>query len=96
MIHKALRLIRLYHDVSMIELAKQLDICSSYLSAIETGKQKPSLAIIEKYAKIFDIKASAILFFSENISDATISGILQNNIRGNIITFMEAIKDSNN
>ena len=94
MIHKALRLIRLYHDLSSGELAKKLEISPSYLSEIESAKHKPSLAIIEKYANIFDIKPSAILFFSENISDTTLSGALQNSIRVNIIAFLEAIKNS--
>ena len=67
MLNEALRLIRVYHDMRQSEAAEKLGISNSYLSEIEKGKKKPSLEIVEKYAAVFKIPMSSILFFSENL-----------------------------
>lgn len=64
---EALRLIRVYNDLSQKDLAEKLNISNSYLSEIEQGKKEPSISIINKYSKFFKISPSVILFFSENI-----------------------------
>lgn len=69
MLAEALRLIRIFHDLKQHELAVRLGISKSYLSEIETGRKSPSVEIIEKYAKIFQIPASSILFFSEQLGE---------------------------
>jgi transcriptional regulator with XRE-family HTH domain len=50
-------------------LADHLEISKSYLSEIESGKKIPSMELVEKYSKQFDIPASSILFFSEKLDD---------------------------
>ena len=68
MLHRALRLLRTYHQLSQIELAKRLGISNSYLSEIEKGGDKePSLDLLNKYAEIFKMPVSSILLFSEQI-----------------------------
>lgn len=68
MLHRALRLLRTYHQMSQVELAKRLGISNSYLSEIEKGDAKePSLELLGKYADIFKMPASSILLFSEQI-----------------------------
>lgn len=68
MLHRALRLLRTYHQLSQIELAKRLGISNSYLSELEKGGDKePSLDLLNKYAEIFKMPASSILLFSEQI-----------------------------
>ncbi len=96
MIGKALRLLRVYHDLKLGELAKQIEISSGYLSEIENGKKKPSLELIEKYAVFFNLKPSAILFFSENLDNETMAGKIKNNIRGNMLAFLSTIEDVGN
>ena len=39
-LNQALRLIRVFHDQSLSELAKQMNISVGYLSEIESGVQK--------------------------------------------------------
>ena len=73
MLSEALRLIRVFHDVKQNELAVRLGISNSYLSEIESGKKAPSVEIIEKYASEFQIPASSILFFSEQLGDLSSS-----------------------
>jgi transcriptional regulator with XRE-family HTH domain len=68
MMGEALRLIRVYHDVKQSELARRLGISKSYLSEIEKGTKEPTLSLVEKYAAQFDLPASSIMFFAENVS----------------------------
>lgn len=67
MLNEALRLLRAYHDISQTELCVELGISNSYLSEIESGKKQPTLDLLEKYSKRFEIPLSSLLFFSENI-----------------------------
>lgn len=69
MLHEALRLIRVYHDLKQADLAEKLGISKSYMSEIEKGNKSPSMELINKYAKIFSIPPSSILFFSENMEN---------------------------
>lgn len=96
MLNEALRLIRVFHDMKSVELAKELNISVSYLSEIETGKKKPSIELITKYSSIFHIKPSAILFFSEEIEkdgDGLRSKIKQS-IRFKMLSFLKAIENA--
>lgn len=72
MLSDALRLIRVFHDLKQQELADRLDISKSYLSEIENGKKIPSVEIIEKYAGVFSIPPSSIMFFAESVSDGKV------------------------
>jgi transcriptional regulator with XRE-family HTH domain len=94
MIGEALRLIRKYHDVSLTELAKNFDMSASYLSEIENGKKQPSLDIIERYAQQFQLKKSAIMFFSEEI-EAQPRSKTKDIFRKNIIKFLKLIEGDN-
>lgn len=67
MLHEALRLVRVYHDMKQSQAADLLGISKSYLSEIESGRKKPTLDLVEKYASLFDVPPSSILFFSENL-----------------------------
>lgn len=67
MLGEALRLIRVFHDCKIIELAKELGISASYISEIENSKKTPSMEVLKKYAAYFDTTVSAIMFFAEDI-----------------------------
>lgn len=67
MLHRALRLLRTYHQLSQSELAKRLEISGSYLSEIEKGVKAPSLELLTKYSTLFKMPVSSILLFSEEI-----------------------------
>lgn len=92
MINEALRLLRVFHDLKAVDLAKKLKISQSYLSEIETGKKTPSLELIDKYSVIFKIKPSTILFFSEEIDKEDIKGKLKCNTRNLMIKLMKIIE----
>jgi len=67
MIHEALRLIRVYHDLTQTQLSQRLQLSNSYLSELESGKKQPTLEVLKKYSDFFDIPVSSLLFFSENL-----------------------------
>ena len=68
MLSDALRLIRVFHDLTQKELAEKLGISKSYLSEIESGKKTPTLDLLNRYSEFFDIPASSIMFFSESLN----------------------------
>ncbi len=67
MINRALRLIRVFHDMPQRELAERLQISTSYLSEIEKGPKQPTLELLKKYSATFSLPLSSILFFAEEI-----------------------------
>ncbi len=67
MLNRALKLLRTYHQLTQVELAKRLGISNSYLSEIETGGKTPGIDLLEKYAELFKMPVSSILLFSEKM-----------------------------
>lgn len=69
MISEALRLLRLYTGLTQIEMAERLDVSQSLVSDVERGRKAVSLSLLERYADVFDIRMSKLLFFAEEIKD---------------------------
>ena len=69
MLHRALKLLRSFHQISQKDLASKLEISNSYLSGIESGGKKPGIELLEKYAEIFNMPVSSILLFSERLNE---------------------------
>lgn len=69
MLNRALKLLRTYHQLKQVELAKRLDIGNSYLSEIENGLKTPSIDLLKKYSEVFKIPVSSIILFSEKIEE---------------------------
>ncbi len=91
MLHQALRLIRVFHDMPQRKLADRLAIAPSYLSEIETGKKEPTLRILEGYAAEFRMPISSILFFSERLQDGTPAERARIAISRKVLTLLDFI-----
>ena len=91
MINEALRLIRVFHDLKQIQAAEMLGVSQSYLSEIERGIKSPTLEIIQKYSEAFDIPASSILFFFENLDKST-KGKATKFVTGKILALMQFLE----
>jgi DNA-binding XRE family transcriptional regulator len=91
---EALRLFRIFHDMTVGEMAKQLEVTSGYVSSIETGRKVPNLDLISKYAKIFQTTPSAILFFSEDLKSGKLPKGIKSKLRVGIIKFMRAVESA--
>jgi transcriptional regulator with XRE-family HTH domain len=74
MLNRALKLLRTYHQLKQVDLAKRLGISNSYLSEIETGLKAPGIDLLEKYSDIFKMPVSSIMLFSERMSDGKTAG----------------------
>ncbi len=65
MLNNALKLIRVYHNVSQKQLAADLGISNSYLNEIEKGKKTVTLEVLGRYSSYFKIPKSSLLYFAE-------------------------------
>ena len=70
MIGDTLKRLRSIYGLNANKMRQQLGISNSYLSEIENNKKKPSLELLEKYSKIFDIKVSSLILLSEQMEES--------------------------
>jgi transcriptional regulator with XRE-family HTH domain len=99
MLSDALRLIRVFHDMKQQDLADQLDISKSYLSEIENGKKVPSVDVLEKYAALFSIPPSSIMFFAESVQDGRVKNAdekVRSAIADKVVRFLKFIESKTN
>jgi transcriptional regulator with XRE-family HTH domain len=92
-LNKALRLIRIFHDLTQKDLAEKLKISRSYLSEIESGKKNPTLEIIVSYSEQFDIPMSSIMFFSESMNSEDKTEKLRGFISKKVIAILDFIAE---
>lgn len=92
MLSEALRLIRVFHDLKQQELADRLSLSKSYVSELENGKKAPSLEVIQKYSAEFNIPASSILFFSENLEIPSNARRAKTAIARKVLQFLQLIE----
>lgn len=73
MLNEALRLVRVYHDMSKAELARELGFSRSFITELESGNKKVTLDTLERYSDYFDIPASSLMLFAERTNDTDLS-----------------------
>lgn len=78
MFGQALKLLRRSHDLNQMTLAKKLNISRSYVSELESGNRTPSLDLLNRYAEVFNVPVSSLVFFAEALQDPeNLSGRLE-------------------
>lgn len=92
MIHEALRLIRVFHDLKQVELAENLGVSKSHISEIEKGNKSPSLDLIQRYATEFKIPVSSIMFFAEELPNAKSGDKIRSKIAGKVIDILRFVE----
>ena len=92
MIHEALRLIRVFHDLKQVELAEKLGVSKSHVSEIEKGNKTPSLDLIQRYATEFKIPVSSIMFFAEELPNAKSGDKIRSKIAGKVIDILRFVE----
>jgi transcriptional regulator with XRE-family HTH domain len=73
-LNRALRLVRVYHDLSQAEAARRVGLSKSYLSELEAGRKKVSLDVLEKYSSTFKVPVSSLMLFAEQSNHEGFSG----------------------
>ena len=95
MLGEALRLVRVYHDLSQSELCSELGVSNSYISEIEGGKKQPTLELLQKYSEEFSIPVSSLLFFSENLDDPRPTDRLRTVAAKQVIALLQWVENKN-
>ena len=91
----ALRLVRVFHDMSQTALADKLKISKSYLSEIEKGeKKKVTLELLERYSEVFKIPVSSLMFFAEQVGNDR-SEKVRTAVAGKVLKMLEWISTKN-
>jgi transcriptional regulator with XRE-family HTH domain len=93
--HRALKLIRQYHRLTQVELAQQLGLSKSFISELEKpdGK-KPSIDVLERYAKHFRVPISSLLLFAEKTSPADFPERSRVAVAGKILKMLEWLEET--
>lgn len=89
MLNEALRLIRVYHDLTQTQLSYELGVSNSFLSEIESGKKIPTLELLGKYSERFDISMSSLLFFSENLEENRFTSTVRFKVGKKVLNLLE-------
>ena len=63
-IGRLIKTLRVGLGISQDTLAQKLQISTSYLCLVETGKREPSKDLIERIAKVFSISKEALIFLT--------------------------------
>jgi transcriptional regulator with XRE-family HTH domain len=69
MLYRALKMIRIYHNLTQVQLAEKIKLQASFICELEKNKKKPSIETLEQYAKCFNIPISNIMLFSEHLEN---------------------------
>ena len=93
MLGEALRLIRVFHDLKQVETAAKLGISKSYLSEIESGGKEPTLQLIARYAEVFGLPVSSILFFAESIDKASPRERARQMVAGKVLALLRFLDE---
>lgn len=92
MIHEALRLIRVFHDLKQVELADRLGVSKSHISEIEKGNKTPSLDLLQRYATEFGLPISSIMFFAEELPNAKSGDKVRSRIAEKVISILRFVE----
>ena len=95
MLNHALRLMRVFHKLIQKEVAELLRISKSHISEIESGKKTPTLAVLERYASVFEVPVSSIFFFSENMCGCMQGKSVNTDIPEKLLALLEPQKIMN-
>lgn len=69
MFGQALKILRRSQELNQSELSQRLGVSRSYISELESGNRTPSFELLERYAEVFDIPLSSLMFFAEGLQE---------------------------
>lgn len=90
MLHRALRLVRQYHNESIVGLSLALSIPKETITQLESGELSPSIDVLQRYSSHFDISVPSLVFFSETLgTQGRLSKRLRLNLAGKVLDVLE-------
>lgn len=93
MLSRALRIIRVFEGLTQVRAADKLGISQSYLSEIERGTKSPTLEMINKYSSVFGIPPSAIMLFSESLSNGSSADRARMLVASKVLALLEMLDE---
>lgn len=88
---QALRLLRGFHGLTQKKLALLLGISTSHISEIESGKKMPTLELLNRYAQVFLVPVSSIMFFAENMESCLQGKSVNTEIPGKLLALLTLV-----
>jgi transcriptional regulator with XRE-family HTH domain len=85
---KALRLIREYHDLNPTQIGILVGLHEKHVLALETGKRKITLEVVERYATAFEIPVSSLMLLAEQ-ADGIFTVDPRDYVSNKVITILE-------
>ena len=67
MLHKAIKVLRIYHSFSQKDIATELGLTTAGYNAIEIGRVDVNFTRIKNLASIYDMRPSEFIEFSESL-----------------------------
>lgn len=96
MLHRALRLVRQYHNESIVGLSHALKIPKEKIEQLESGESSPSVDMLQRYSSHFDIPVPSLVFFSETLgTQGRLSKRLRLNLAGKVLDVLEWVSKKN-
>lgn len=93
MLAEALRLMRVYHDMTQTQLSRELCVSTAMISEMEKGNKNPSLEMLTRYSRAFNVPVSSILFFSEELDGEGVTKPIRKTVAKKIIAILNWIAD---
>lgn len=62
---ETLKLLRIFYGYKVAQLAESLGFSQSYVSELENNRKQPTMDVLERYSKFFNMKISTIFLFAE-------------------------------
>jgi transcriptional regulator with XRE-family HTH domain len=93
--YRALKLIRQYHRLSQVEVARELGLSKSFISElVKKGGKKPSVDVLERYAAFFKIPLSSLLLFAESTSDKKVRERVRTYAGDKVLRMLEWLEET--
>ena len=89
---RALRLIRVYHDLNLSSASKRVGLSKSYISEMERGRKKVTLEVLGKYSAAFNLPVSSLMLFAEQAENNRFSEKTRVNIADKALKMLEWIE----
>jgi transcriptional regulator with XRE-family HTH domain len=90
-LNKALRLVRVYHDLTQAETARRVGFSKSYISELEAGNKKVSIEVLERYAAAFKLPVSSLMLFAEHSEDRNFTEDARVYVAGKVLKMLDWI-----
>ena len=88
MLNEALRLIRVFHDLTKSQVADRVNLSRSYITELESGSKKVTLEVLEKYAEAFNLPVSHLMLFAERAEKGGASENARVTVAGKVLKML--------